>query len=76
MKTGLKGRIQRRLKACRAEKGYTQERVAKKLGISRSYYSKIESDLTNASFYEVCMICSMLGLELSVLYAMWEEDKQ
>lgn len=73
---GFKQRVQRRLKAAGAEKGYTQERVAKKLMISRSYYSKIESDLSKANFYEVCMICSILGLEMNVLYMMWEEDKR
>jgi transcriptional regulator with XRE-family HTH domain len=39
-----------KLQEFRIEKGYSQEEISKILGISKSYYCKIESNVRNPSY--------------------------
>ena len=53
--------------SARTFKGLTQEKIARKLGISVSAYSYIERDIGKADFSRVAQICKMLNVDLSTL---------
>lgn len=53
--------------SARGLKGLTQEKCAKKLGISVSAYSYVERDIGKADFSRVVELCRMLNIDLSTL---------
>ncbi len=49
------------LREAREEAGYTQEYMAKKLGVSRPTYAKIEGDPRRATIVQARSICKLLS---------------
>lgn len=52
------------IKRGREKKGYTQTEIAEQLGVTQSYYSKIESGTRNLDFVVALKICSLLNLNM------------
>lgn len=52
----------------RSQKGYTQQQLADKVGISKSYLSKIESPNTNKSFSLDALFSISEELGVSIVY--------
>ncbi len=63
-----------RLKSLREIRNYTQEYVADELGISQSYYSKIEKEQVELSVRHLCRLAEILNIEVSVLLNPLEFD--
>lgn len=55
-------RIGRKLRAAREARGYTQELVAEKAGISRNYYALIERGIKNPTTTVFLDIIDALGI--------------
>lgn len=62
-------KIGSRLKEIRKEKGYTQERLAEELGISRQAVAKWEADTSYPSTENLMLLASILDVDLSELVA-------
>lgn len=56
------------LKDIRSKKGLTQEELAKKIEISRPYYTEIEKGLKNPSVKIAKRIASILGFEWTLFF--------
>lgn len=54
------------LRAARLQHGWTQEDVAKQLGITKQAVSKLENHAGRASFDRIHRLCLLLGLELGL----------
>lgn len=52
------------IKKGRESKGLTQTEIAEQLGVTQSYYSKIESGTRNLDFVVALKICSLLSLNM------------
>ncbi len=59
--------ISRKLRARRSEYGYSQENMAKALGISQNGYSKNERNIQNVPLRRVLQIAEILGIPISQL---------
>lgn len=57
----------KRVKKIRREKGFTQEFVAEKMGISQSAYSKIENDIGSCTFNTLKKIADILQVSMPYL---------
>ena len=57
-------RIGERLQAARKLKGLTQEDVADKVGVSRTYYAQIERGERNPSTTVITSIIEAIGVDL------------
>ena len=57
--------LKRKLKAARAENGYTQAQLAKKLKCAQNSISLWEKDISSARFKDVVHLCRLLGLDIS-----------
>lgn len=57
--------LKRKLKAARAENGYTQAQLAKKLKCAQSSISLWEKDISSACFIDVVRLCALLGLDIA-----------
>ena len=58
-------RICKKLQAARKLKDLTQEQVADKVGISRTYYSQIENGERNPATTVIMDISKVLGVDIS-----------
>ena len=58
------------LKALRETKGFTHQEVADKAGISRSYYTTLENDMTECTYNPTVEIIKSLA---NVLDFAWED---
>jgi transcriptional regulator with XRE-family HTH domain len=56
----------KRIRSIRVNKGFSQESLAEKLGISQAAYSKMEKRAGNCSFYTLQKIA--VALQVSVTY--------
>ncbi|RAP47708.1 MAG: hypothetical protein BZ135_01650 [Methanosphaera sp. rholeuAM6] len=68
--------IGKRLKKLRLDNNYSQNEVAKYLGISQSLLAKIESDKRNINLNRLLMLCDLYNVdEEYLLYAKGSYDK-
>ena len=58
----------RRMRQLREAKGWTQERLAERAGIDRSYIAGIEAGLRNPSAKALAKIAKGFGLNLSAFF--------
>ena len=65
----------RRLKALRKQRGWTQERMAERAGLSWKYYSEIERGRRNASIDSIRKIADGLEISMSGLF-LFIDDSQ
>ena len=56
------------IKNARAEAGLTQEEVAFKAELSRSYYSGIERGVRNVASVNLMRIATVIGVEVGVFF--------
>ena len=56
------------LKLKRASKGYTQEKMAEKLGITKEYYNMIENNKRTPSVSVAKEIGKLLGIKWTTFY--------
>ncbi len=56
--------IVKKIKEVRKAKGYSQEYMAGKLGITQSAYCKMENDDRKINFQNINVISSALGMEV------------
>lgn len=61
------GNILKKMRLVRYEKGYSQEYMADKLGISLKAYSKLEKSQTKLTIKRLEEIVSILDLNLDIL---------
>jgi transcriptional regulator with XRE-family HTH domain len=61
-------RLGTRIRALRAEKGWSQEELADAARIDRSYMSGIERGVRNVSVLSLSRVASALGADLSDLF--------
>lgn len=59
--------IGERIKKIRGDKGWTQERLARKAGLSKSFLSDVENDKTRVSGDNLLKISEVLGASLDFL---------
>lgn len=59
----------RRVRALRDERGWSQEVLAEKAGIHRTYVGGIERGLRNIALVNIARIAKAFGLTLSQLFA-------
>ena len=57
----------KRLKALRLEKGWTQEMLAKRLGLSKSIVSAYETSLRYPSYEILVRVCDVYGVSADYL---------
>ena len=69
-------RISSELRKRRLTYGYTQEQAAEKIGISYSYYVKIETCSQLPSLETAIKICDTFHLSLDDLFLSWTSKKQ
>ena len=62
------------LKTTREQKGYTQIDLAKKLGQSQSFVSKIECGDRRIDIVQLRTICTVLGISLVEFVQQWERQ--
>ena len=55
------------LRQLRIKKGYTQEQVAKALGINRTTYTKYETGVTQPSLEQLKKLCSLFEIDYNTL---------
>jgi transcriptional regulator with XRE-family HTH domain len=67
MSEHVQARFGKRLRALRKKHGWTQETLAHKLGLDRTYLSDIENGRMNVSLVNLETIASGFGLSLSRL---------
>ena len=63
-----------KIKFIRTFKGWTQETVADKLGISTRAYAKIERGETDVNLSRLQQIAKVMGIELSQLFGLNEKN--
>lgn len=64
------------LEANRKKIGITQEDLAKKTKIERTYMSRLESSKSNPSFKKIKILCDGLGITLTEFFSGIEQEKQ
>ena len=57
----------RLLKAARAEQGYNQRALAKKLNVSQATISNWDNNIETASFGDVVKLCRLLKIDINEL---------
>jgi DNA-binding XRE family transcriptional regulator len=57
-----------RVRALRAEKGWTQEQLVDRTGLDRAYLSEVENGHRNPSLLTVARIAGAFGIEISELF--------
>ena len=65
-------KIGKKISQIRKLKGFTQESLAEKIGVSRQTVFKWESDAMQPTFDKMQALCSVLGVDVE--YFTWEED--
>ncbi len=56
-----------RIRARRKSLGWTQEDLADKAGIDRSYVGGVERGIRNLTFTVLCQICAALGCDVAAI---------
>jgi len=64
------------LEVNRKKIGITQEELAKKTKIERTYMSRLESSKSNPSFKKIKVLCDGLGITLAEFFSGIEQEKQ
>ena len=64
----LNNKMQFSLKELRARKNYTQEKVARDLGVSVQTYSAWEKDISNVAVSKVKAVADYFGVSLSEIF--------
>lgn len=67
MKTAVLEEFGSRIREKRKAYGWTQEELAAKAGIDRSYIGGVERGERNLTFTILCEICSALGCDVATL---------
>ncbi len=67
MKTSVLEELGKRIRVMRKERGWTQEDLADKANIDRSYIGGVERGERNLTFTVLCQICSALGCDVATL---------
>jgi transcriptional regulator with XRE-family HTH domain len=67
MKTNVIEELGSRIRERRKTHGWTQEELAAKADIDRSYIGGVERGERNLTFTVLCQICSALGCDVSAL---------
>jgi transcriptional regulator with XRE-family HTH domain len=62
------------LKARREELGYTQEELAERASIHRTYLSDVERGSRNISLFNIERVAAALGLRISELFQLAERS--
>ena len=65
--SALRARLARNLKAARADRGYSQERLAEVSGVSRSYIAEVETLNRNVTIDVLARIAEALQLDATEL---------
>lgn len=60
--------VKNKIKEIRKQKGFTQEEVAKKAGISANYFAKIERGTINTTIKKASQIAKALGVDVSDIF--------
>lgn len=68
--------LAKRIKKIRMEKGFSQEFVAEKMGISQSAYSKMEARAGNCTFYTLEKIATVLKVSVPYMLDIRDEYQQ
>lgn len=76
MKTAVLEEFGNRIREKRKAYGWTQEELAAKAGIDRSYIGGVERGERNLTFTVLCEICSALGCDVATLTKGLPELKQ
>lgn len=64
------------LKELRARKNFTQERVAKDLGISVQTYNAWEKDISNVAVSKVQAVANYFGVKIGQIFFKSEHEKK
>ncbi|MBC7863810.1 MAG: helix-turn-helix transcriptional regulator [Bacteroidia bacterium] len=64
------------LRKARILKGYSQEYVGLKLGITQNYYSKIERKQCKISVEMLLSLCNLLDIKPAELFSCMEGEKK
>lgn len=56
-----------RIRLRRKELGWTQEELAERSGIDRSYIGGVERGERNLTFLMLCQVCSALGCDVAAI---------
>ena len=76
MKTAVLEAFGNRIREKRKAYGWTQEELAAKAGIDRSYIGGVERGERNLTFTVLCEICSALGCDVATLTKGLPETKR
>lgn len=76
MKTNVLEEIGKRIREKRKARGWTQEELAAKADIDRSYIGGVERGERNLTFTVLCEICSALGCDIAALTKGLPESKR
>jgi len=71
----LKQQFGRRVKELRAEKGWSQERLAEEADLHRTYVAQVEVGLRNLSLISIVRLAWALGVPTGVLLAQIDQDQ-
>lgn len=69
-------RLGNAIKVCRAHRGLTQDRLAKRAGISLSYLSLLENDKRDASVSTLESIAHGLKVPLNLIFFLASDDEE
>ena len=62
-----------RIKALRSSKGYTQEQMSERIGISRQKYARIESGANNITLEDLSQIAKILDVQVGDITKVLDE---
>ena len=66
----LYSKIGYRIKSKRIEKGMSQDEMALRLGVDRTYLANVEIGKQNMSFIAYIRICKVLGISINELFGL------
>ena len=76
MKRNVLSELGTRIREKRKSRGWTQEELAAKAGIDRSYIGGVERGERNLTFTVLCQICSALRYDVAALTKSIPESEQ
>jgi len=69
-------RLSENLKRIRASQGLSQEALADRAGLHRTYTSQVERRIVNASLDNIVLLARALGVDVSELFANVADDSE
>jgi transcriptional regulator with XRE-family HTH domain len=66
--------VGQRLRSLRKDQGLTQERLAARAGVHRTYVGKLERGESSATVDSIAMFCSALGITLAEFFEPFQEN--